>query len=164
MVAVISRRPHLADDDGQVLILAVVFVSSIILVVGATLGFASTAMHGYNTMHTSQLGRYAADGAVEKLIVAEQANNANAACLATLMSVSNGATTAYATCQFLDTPLPLERTVLFCAYLTQPTPGTCPSAATGLLLRSEVVFQDLPTPSGVSYGGEQIVSWSYGQN
>lgn len=150
-------------EAGQILVLALVFISAIVVVVSASLGFASTTLRGYNTMHDTRLARYAAEGAVEQLIVAEQANGTNSACSASPVSMTNGHSSAYATCTLLSTPLPLQRDVQVCAYSTAPTPGSC-SSSNKLLLSAEVLFQDLPSGSGLAYGGEQVRSWSYAQN
>jgi hypothetical protein len=151
-------------DDGAILILAMVFIFTIAVIVSASLSFASTAVHGYSTTHASRLARYASEGAVESLIVQEQGNPTNTGCSGSPIAVSNATATAYATCALLSTgPLPLQRDVIFCAFATSPTPGSCSGAH--VLLRAEVFFQDALGSSGTPiYAGEQVRSWAYGQN
>jgi Tfp pilus assembly protein PilX len=159
------RLRNASQDDGQVLILALVFVFVIAVTGLALLRWTTTATQSANKLRDLRAARTAADQAVTELVqqVRASSTQGQTSCTAT-QSETQAGVTANATCAPVLplTGIPNQRHVSFMA--TWSTGGQ-----TVTLLKAVITFQDVCTvgpptcqPIGANPGaGEQVEQWAY---
>jgi hypothetical protein len=143
------------DDDGQVLILALVFVSFAGLLIGALLNFVNASVLGTQQLKGQRSAAYAADSATDAAINVARADRSIGAYGATPCMKSSSftmtepdGTVATVDCSSLANALDTDRTIQFTASVDgAPT------------VRARVVFHDSAAPSGLPI--VEVQSWTY---
>jgi Tfp pilus assembly protein PilX len=162
-----KRLRNLSQDDGQVLILALVFVLVIAVTGLALLRWTTTATEAANQLRQLRAARTAADQAVITLVqnVRADATQGKTSCTATQSATQAGVTVNAICAPVLPaTDIPNQRHVSFMA--TWSTGGQ-----TVTLLNAVITFQDVctvgppscPTIGDMPGAGEQVEQWTYFQ-
>jgi type II secretory pathway pseudopilin PulG len=140
-------------DDGQILILALAFITFIALIAVALVTWATTTTAGANNLKELRSARTAADHAVAVLM--QEVRYQNPDCPASTVASENSIKVT-ASCTSQTTNAPGRRYDFFTASWGSLT-----------VLKAAVTFQDYSiTSSGLTTSvgaGEQVNEWTYGQ-
>ena len=151
-------------DDGQIILLALVFVTVMAALVSAVLGLTSTTTTGANHLVQLRAARANANEAVATLVQTVRNDATQGKSGGTCTDTQSESSPAVsATCASLTTTVPNERYVSFTATWN---PGSGPIT----VLKTVVTFEDVCTDSSrctfgqaLTGAGEQIDEWTYGQ-